>query len=144
MIYSAIVFCPESNMKLYQFLHSLLSTQSPRTIIQATVNTIQSGDIKDNLNRNALNQFYLALDKIFWFQYGKILLALTSSSEIEHMISKDLPYLTNFTQDIKHCLSSADCQGVMEVVQSLGKLPKFIFYLSYLLTVQVQVGKSQK
>ena len=51
MIYAAMVYCPELNLKLYQFLYSLLSTHSPRTIIQATVNTIESGDIKNDLNR---------------------------------------------------------------------------------------------
>jgi hypothetical protein len=38
MMFSGIVYCTEP-MALYQFIHSLLSTQSPRTIIQATVNT---------------------------------------------------------------------------------------------------------
>ena len=79
MIFSIMVYCPES-VALYQFLHSLLFTQSPRTIIQATVNTIQSLDIKELINRQRMHQFYLALDKIFHFQFGKILLATNSPS----------------------------------------------------------------
>ena len=139
MIYSAMVYCPDSNLKLYQFLHSLLSTKSPRTIIKATVSTIESGNIKDNLKRNTLNQFYIALDKVIRFQYGKILLALASFSELENMISMELPYFTNFTQDIDLCLSSANCQGIIDIVQSLGKFSVLLFYFSYLFTVQVQV-----
>jgi hypothetical protein len=56
MMFSAIVYCSES-VALFQFLHNLLATQSPRTIIQATVNTIQSDDIKDPINRKRLNEF---------------------------------------------------------------------------------------
>ena len=67
MLFSAIVYCSES-VALSQFLHNLLSTQSPRTIIQATVNTIQSGNLKEVFNRDRINQFYIALDKIFHFQ----------------------------------------------------------------------------
>ena len=81
-VYSALVYCPpEKEMKLFQFLNKLISTQSPRSIIQATVNTIQNNDIEDPTTRNVVNQFYLALDSIFHFQLGKILLALSSPSD---------------------------------------------------------------
>ena len=70
-LFSTIFYCSES-LALSQFLHSLLSSQSPRTIIQATVKTIQSRDIKERSNRKRIGQFYLALDKISHFQLGKI------------------------------------------------------------------------
>ena len=41
-VFSVIVDCSES-VAISKFLHSLLSTQSARTIIQATVNTINYG-----------------------------------------------------------------------------------------------------
>ena len=71
MLFSAIIYCSEP-VALSQFLHNLLSTQSPRTIIHAAVNTIQSEDIKEILTRNLMNNFYLDLDKIFQFHLGKI------------------------------------------------------------------------
>ena len=64
MLFSATIFCSEP-VALSQFLHNLLTTQSPTTIIQATVNTIQSEDIKEILTRKLMNTFYLDLDKIF-------------------------------------------------------------------------------
>ena len=121
MMFSAMIYCSES-VALSQFLFSLLSTQSPRTIIQATVNTIQSGDIKERSNRKRMAQFYLALDKIFHFQLGKILLATVSLPDIEAMMAKDWPYFSHYSQEIDQCLNNASCQGVRDLVQTLGKL----------------------
>ena len=98
MLFSAIVYCSEP-VALAQFLHSLLSTQSPRTIIRATVNTIQSGDIKNRESRKLINQFYLGLDSKFDFHLGKILLATASPSQIKTMIAKEQPFFTNFSQE---------------------------------------------
>ena len=120
MLFSAIVYCSEP-VALSQFLHNLLSTQSPRTIIQATVNTIQSGNLKEVFNRDRINQFYIALDKIFHFQFGKILLATASSSDLEAMLAKDWPFFTNFSQEIEECLNRTSCQGVAGLIQLLGK-----------------------
>ena len=120
MMFSAFVYCSES-VAISQFLHSLLSTQSPRTIIQATVNTIESVGLDENKNKKRLNQLYLDLDKIFHFQLGKILLATASPSEIEAMIAEDWPYFTSHSQQIDECLNGASCQGIKNLVQTLGK-----------------------
>jgi hypothetical protein len=103
MLFSVVVYCSEP-VALSQFLNSLLSTQSLRTIIKATVNTIQSDNIKESLSKEQMNQFYLTLDKIFDFQFGKILLAISSPPEIEAMMAKNWPYFTHFSQDIYQCL----------------------------------------
>ena len=121
MMFSTMIYCSES-VALHQFLHSLLSTQSPRTIIQATVNTIEAGDIKDPLNRKRIAQFYLALDKIFHFQLGKILLATVSPTNIEAMMAKDWPYFDNYLQETYQCLNHTNCQRVRDIIQTLGKL----------------------
>ena len=115
-MFSAIVYCPVSTLKLYQFLHSLLSTQSPRTIIKATVNTIQSESLKEYSTRKWMNQFYLTLNKTYDFQYGKILLALSSNSQLEAMMAKDWPYFTHYTQQLEECLGSISCL----LLQGLG------------------------
>ena len=124
-MFSAIVYCSES-LALSQFLHSLLSTQSPRTIIQATVNTIESGDIIEADNRKGMKNFYHALDKIFKLQFGKILLATTinyarSDTFLKLMLSGDFPYVEAYKQEIKQCLDGVDCKGVEDLVQTLGK-----------------------
>ena len=56
MIYSAIIYCSES-APLSQYLHNLLTNERPRTIIQSTVNTIQSDDIDERIIRKLLNEF---------------------------------------------------------------------------------------
>ena len=121
MIFSSLIYCSES-VALSQFLQSLLSNQSPRSIIQATVNTIQSGTIKENVNRKILNQFYMDLDKIMEFKFGKILLALSSPPQLEAIRAKNWPYLSHYSKEINHCLSGDSCQGVSDIVQTLGKI----------------------
>ena len=141
MIFSALVYCSES-VVLSQFLHSLLSTQSPRTIIQATVNTIEFNVLHENRNRMKMNRFYVALDHIFHFQLGKILLATASPSELQAMIAKDWPYFTHYSQEIDECLNGASCQGIMNLVQNLGNIIYFFvhtlpYFLKALLLMQL-------
>ena len=62
----------------------------------------------------------MALDKILLFQYGKILLASVSLSELTNMRTKDYPYVTNLAKDLDQCLSGTSCQGVQDLVGSLG------------------------
>ena len=124
-MFSAIIYCSES-VALSQFLHNLISTQSPRTIIQATVNTIESGDIIEADNRKAMNNFYHALDKIFKLQFGKILLATTINWArphllLEPMLAGDFPYVEAYKHEVEQCLGGVDCQGVEDLVQTLGK-----------------------
>ena len=121
MIFSIMTYCPTTAMQITQFLHSLLSTQSARTVIQSTVNTIQLSSIKETLIKKGMNTFYLALDKIFHFQLGKILLATTSLSQLQTMMTKEWPYFINYSQEIDQCLWGPSCQGVMNIVKTLGE-----------------------
>ena len=144
LMFSVIVYCSES-IALSQFLHSLLSSQSPRTIIQATVNTIEAGDIKERSNMKRMAEIYLALDKIFHFQHGKILLATVSSSELKDMMSKDWPYFSQYSQEIDLCFNNTSCQGVSDLVKSLGKYRiRIISLLGYLLSRFCQCGQQSQ
>ena len=143
MIYSAIIYCSEP-VAISQFLHGLLSSQSPRTIIQATVNTIQSENIKKNYARRLLNEFYLSLNRTFNFQYGKILLAISSDSQIEAMKNKGWPFFTDFSQSIEQCLRNASCQGVNNLLQGLGKLIVILFYFKSNYDCKGSVGEAQE
>ena len=118
-IYAVFVYCSES-VPLSQFLRSLLSTQSPRTIIKATVNTIASDDIKENFNRKGLNLFYGALDKIFNFQLGKILLAISSPEEIKLLMNKERPYFAKYINEIDKCFNNTNCMDVVSLINDLG------------------------
>ena len=110
-LFSAMVYCSEP-VALSQFLHNLISFQSPRTIIQATVNTIQSDNIKEVQNKKRMNKFYLALDNILKFQHGNILLALSSAAEIESLKAKDFPFFAHHSQELDQCLSDVTCNPV--------------------------------
>ena len=76
-MYYAMVYCPEEQetLKMFQFQYNLISAQTPRTLIQATVNTLQSDRESDSVHDN-MSIFYSLLDKILHFQLGKILLWL--------------------------------------------------------------------
>ena len=126
MLFSAIIYCSEP-VALSQFLHSLISTQSPRTIIQATVNTINFGDTKESISKENIRKFYLDLDKIFHFKYGKILLATASPVQLKAMMAKKLPFFSNFSHEIEQCLSSASCRGIGDLINTPGRVKKIIF-----------------
>ena len=123
MMYSGLIYCSES-VALSKFLQGILSSQSPRSIIQATVNTIQSGDIVERADKEGMNLFYQALDKIFQFQLGKILLATASKSEIESMKAKDWPYFFHHSIELEQCLNGTNCHGIHTLIQSLGECCK--------------------
>ena len=127
-MFTAVIYCTES-VAFPQFLNNLISTQSPRTIIQATVNTIQSSDIKNKEIRKQLHNFFASLDKIFNFQLGKILLATASSSQLKAMLAKDWPYFVKYSVEIKQCLSGVSCQGVVDLVETLGNVLNIFRYV---------------
>ena len=131
-IFSAMIYCPESTMKMYRFFHSLLTTQSPRTIIQATVNTIQADDINEKVDRKMLNNLYHAIDKIFHFKLGSILLATASPLQLQAMMAKDWPYFNPYLKEIDQCVTGVSCQGVRDIVQTLGKTTILMLTLCFL------------
>ena len=82
-----------------------------------------------------MNEVYLALDKVFHFKYGKILLATASLLELEAMMLKGRPYFTQYSQEIDKCLSGASCKGLHDLLLTLGNLNSYYFDLK----VQFQV-----
>ena len=115
LIYSIFTYCSES-VALSEFLHNLLTTQSPRTIIQA----IQLESIKGSLARKMFNQFYLALYQTFDLKLGKIFLATASRSQLKAMMDMGWPYLTPYSKEIDICLNGTSCQGLNNLVQTIG------------------------
>ena len=105
---------------MYQFLNNLVNTESPRTIIQAVVNTIQSETIHEVDDRRRINEFYLAMDKHFGFQYGSILLALSTKSQLKEMLDKGWPFFDEFKKELVKCLKEGTCSRIEEHINSLG------------------------
>ena len=133
-IFFILTYCPDrETLLLYQFLHNLISTKSTRTIIQSTVNTLESENIVEETNKIFMRQFYVALDKIFNFQFGKILLATTPLSELNEMLEKELPYFSHYSQEIDQCLNDASCRGLQEVLITLGEINE----MHYIYNIQI-------
>jgi hypothetical protein len=119
-LYSVTVMCVDvERLQLGQFLESLVLTENPRTLHQATVNTVHL-ERMEKPNRKLMSQFYEALSSKLNLQQGRILLALSSPTELEAMLARDLPYLTPYTQQITDCVRGGTCQGVTDLVEHLG------------------------
>ena len=132
-IFAVFVHCSES-IPLSNFLHRLVSSQSPRTIIQATVNTVKTGDLKDSVDKRGMSQFYEALDQIFNLQLGKILLAVSSPEEIKTMMDRDMPYFTKYKKEIEPCINGTNFQDIGDLINSLGNIVFILFIIfSYVL-----------
>ena len=102
MLFSALVYCPESQAELYQvyqFINNLVSKESSKTIINAIVNTIKGGKILEEENKKRVNSFYLVLEKYFSLQFGNILLAISTERAMEDMKNKNWPFIGNHTED---------------------------------------------
>ena len=125
LLFSAIIYCPESVtelFELYQFLTNLVANETPRTILQATVNTIKADIVEESLNKRRLNDFYLALETTFHLQFGKILLATVSKEEMQMIMDKEWPFLESYKDNVEACLASENCQDIQDIIKELGKL----------------------
>jgi hypothetical protein len=81
----------------------------------------------ENGNRKLISQFYEELSSKLNLQQGRILVALSSPSELKAMLAQDLPYLTPYRRQIEECIRGASCQGVTDLLQDLGNIcPCFI------------------
>ena len=141
MLFSAMVYCPAPLFDIYNFLQHLLTYEKPRTVIQATVNTIEDQVIKGSEKRKRIFEFYTASDKAFDLQIGKILLATASSSQLEDMLAMELPYFTQYFIYVNLCFNGTGCQGILDHVQTLGKTHSSLAFIN---TFQVLMKKFKK
>ena len=125
-IYSILAFCNPETLKLGKVLYNLVSRENSRTIIKAVVNTIELEKVKEYGNRNLLFGFYKILEKTFNLQIGKILLSVSTPSELKAMLMKKIPYIAPFSNEIEACFTNNDCMSLEKLVNSLGKLKMFI------------------
>ena len=121
-IYYATLFCNKEAAELKSFLENLISTESPRTLLLAIVNTLQSENVSWR-NRVFLGDIFRAVEKMFDLQLGKILIALSTSSQLTSVMDQDLPYLSKYEKPLKQCLKGGNCQEVRTLIGSIGKNP---------------------
>ena len=123
MMFSAYVHCPEELIKLDRFFKNVVENETVRTIIEATVSTIRSEEVKEKSNRKKLFNFFLALDDKLHLKYGSMLLATAPMSEIETILQHDWPFFTNLTHDMKMCLFfDKSCNKLQRHMEELGKI----------------------
>ena len=131
-IFFATIFCPNSlSLKLLGFFQRMIKSQSPRSLIKIVVDTIQSGDIDNRESKKSVNQLYLALEKEFDLQYGRVLLALSSKEELEEMLSKRWPFFVKYSQELALCLNGTTCGSLNDIIANLGEIfnDRSIFFL---------------
>ena len=123
-LFHAIVYCPPLMMtKLFRFVNELISTESSRTVIQTMVNLFQSGVMKEDMASFALaKEFYLVFAQTLQLQYGKVLLATGSKSQIQAVLDNDWPFFANYTEMVKTCLDDYRCEGLQDIFQMLGNI----------------------
>ena len=104
VIFVAIVYCPHilEELKLYKFVDDLLTSQSPGTIMRATINTIEAATLNEDLSAK-FNTFFKSLDKVFELHYGMILLASSSPSSVREMLALDRPYFPKDDKYVEQC-----------------------------------------
>ena len=114
MLYSAMIYCGQMDMEI--FLDNLISYETPRNIIKAITNTIESGNIETIVNKNMVSQFYLVLKSMFHLEYEGILLAIPSAGHL------DLPYLLPYREEMDRCRNGTSCQKITQVIDTLGEV----------------------
>ena len=119
-IFNAIIYCPVIDIKLYLFVNQLLSNESSRSIIQTFVNIFRLGAIKDERRKNLAKDFYKILATTLKLEYGNILLATSTKSDVHAVIDNDWPFFTNSRDLVKYCLLSSNCEKVQQITHGLG------------------------
>ena len=141
-IFSLFIHCPKELLLLYQFQMEMLAKKNPRTIIQTTMNNLNSGKIEKDANFVILKQFFMELDKVLKTKLGGIVFALSSELEFKNMIKLDMPYVTDF---IRECTKNTSCKSVSNIIHNLGNTKQIFFFFSLFtkkLTVQMEYFRS--
>ena len=120
-MYCLSVFCNSEASQIRHFLANMTLAQSPRTLLLAIVNTLQSHEISWRA-KVFLGFVYQAVEEMFHLKLAKILLAISTPSQLMSIMDQDLPFLNTVEQTVKACVSEGKCQEVRNIIDSLGKL----------------------
>ena len=124
-LYHMIVYCSVMDIKLYRFVDHLLSSESKRTIIQSYANLFHSGVLKGTTSITLAKVFYMDLATTLKLQYGDILLATSTKSQLLDLIENDEPFFANNTHLVKTCIFDSQCDGARNIIGDLGKTLTF-------------------
>ena len=120
-LYHALVSCPVIDIKLYSFVNQLLSSESPRTLIQSYANLFRSGVLKGTTSITSATEFYVDLAVTLNLQYGNILLATSTKSQLQAVRDMDGPFFINNSDLVKTCVVESQCDGLQDIIGDLGR-----------------------
>ena len=132
-LFHVVMFCSPMVFNTYSMIDQLLSFETTRAIILATVNLFQSGAITDETTFALTRQFYQVLADTLDMQYGNILLATMTSEQMQAAIRNKWPFFNKNTAFVEKCLQGSTCDTLQGLYQNLGKailsfLPKVFHY----------------
>ena len=131
--FHAIVFCPSMVFKVYTFIDQLLINETSRTIIQTIVHLFTSGAITDDKTRSLTKQFYQVLASTLELQFGNLLLATSTMSQLLALKRNNWPFFENYTAFVEKCLQVSVCDFVQNIHQQFGTWLYFHCLFSFLL-----------
>ena len=120
-LFHAVVFCPVTVLKMYTFVDDLLVNETSRTIIQTIIHLFHSEAITDATSFTLAKQFYHALANTLNLQYGNILFATSTLSQLQAMKRNDWPFFANFTDRVGKCIQGLNCDVVKDIQRNLGR-----------------------
>ena len=115
----------------HTFLARLIEQENEETILRATVNTFVTDQLTEKESKEGLKSFYNELDHIFNLQFGKILLALSSSSQLKTMKNQSVPYFNSLNSHIQDCEERKDCTGAIDLINELGRTCYEVIFLYF-------------
>ena len=119
-LFHAVVFCPETSIKVSRFVDQLLLDESQKTLINALVNLLRSDILKDTTIMASTKQFYFEVASILYLQYGNILVAMSNNSQRQALMRYDWPFFSNTSQLVEKCLEDSSCDGFQSMLQNMG------------------------
>jgi hypothetical protein len=117
-LFFTLIYCSQEGIEMYTFFNQTISSESAPTILQTTMNMLRT-PLKNAINSRSMNRLYGFLEDRFSLQLGKILVALSSMSELDILINRGAPYLAKFTDAIKNCKKDDNCTEVESSAKSL-------------------------
>ena len=110
-LFTFMIYCPPDNaLELYAFFHHLVEAENPRTVIQATVSSLQSNFVTvSEEHRNNVKTLYQELDMMFRFRSDEALVGLSTDADLTFMMDRNLTALLKSKNNITKCLDTSHC-----------------------------------
>ena len=114
--------CPSIMVtKFYTFVNGLFLTETPRTVVQSLVGIFHAGVVKKGTTSFTLaKKLYLIMSEMFELQYGNVLLATGTWSQLQTVIDNEWPFFANYTETVKTCLEDSKCDELQDIFEKLG------------------------